>query len=196
MVNAERRQRPGLGWLALIALALTLVLPPVAVSIAPDPPVAATLPTAATGTYRVYVADWGYHTAIILQQAATWQLGSLGNERAPFVEFAWGDRRFYMENNYRPDGKLARCFPRRQRLRQAILSGARPLSLVHRLQPLDSRAPRLRGAGARRLRCDLLRSGRRRAPRRRSHREWQRDVHSPLVAFPAYMKGPMIKLYG
>src|SRR3954465_221709 len=54
MVNAERRQRPGLGWLALIALALTLVLPPVAVSIAPDPPVAATLPTAATGTYRVY----------------------------------------------------------------------------------------------------------------------------------------------
>ena len=110
MVSGERRRRPRWGWLVLIALALILVVPPIIVSISPDAPVAAAIPTAPEGTYRVYVADWSYHTSIIFQQPSTWQLGSLGTESAPFVEFAWGDRRFYMESNYRPDALFATLF--------------------------------------------------------------------------------------
>ncbi len=53
--------------------------------------------------YRVFVVDWGYHTAIIAEQPSGWALGPPGEERAPFLESAWGDRRFYLESNYRPD---------------------------------------------------------------------------------------------
>ena len=96
--------------LVLVVLALILVVPPIAVSISPDGPAPATIPDLPTGSYRVYVADWGYHTSIILQQPPTWHLGSLGSETAPFVEFAWGDRRFFMESNYRPDALFATLF--------------------------------------------------------------------------------------
>jgi hypothetical protein len=72
---------------------------------------------APAGHYRVYVADWGYHTSIILQQPANWQLGPLGTERAPFVEFAWGDRRFYMDGNHRPDVVFAAVFLRTDSVR-------------------------------------------------------------------------------
>ena len=57
---------------------------------------------APAGRYRVYVADWGYHTSIILEQPPAWRLGPPGEEASPFVEFAWGDRRFYKDSDYRP----------------------------------------------------------------------------------------------
>ena len=107
---AEQRRRVRWGWLFRVALALIVFLPPIVVSISPDPPLAVAVAAAPAGTYRVYVADWGYHTSIILQQPPTWRLGSLGSETAPFVEFAWGDRRFYMESNYRPDALFAALF--------------------------------------------------------------------------------------
>lgn len=53
------------------------------------------------GPYRVYVANWGYHTSIFIEQPPGWRMGPPGEETAPFVEFAWGDRRFYMESNFK-----------------------------------------------------------------------------------------------
>lgn len=104
------RGRPRWGRVILLVVLLTLLLPPLAVTVWPDAPATGALPAVPAGTYRVYVADWGYHTSIILEQPPTWQLGSLGKESAPFVEFAWGDRRFYMESNYRPDALFATLF--------------------------------------------------------------------------------------
>ena len=65
------------------------------------------LPNVPEGTYRVSVVDWGYHTAIVVPQPAGWTLGPPGKERAPVLEYAWGDRRFYMESNYWPQSVYA-----------------------------------------------------------------------------------------
>jgi hypothetical protein len=58
----------------------------------------------------VFVADWGYHTAVIVEQPHGWQLGPPGEETAPFLEYAWGDRRFYYESNFRPHAVFAALF--------------------------------------------------------------------------------------
>lgn len=60
------------------------------------------LPNVPDGAYRVYVVDWGYHTAIVVPQPEGWTLGPPGEERALLLEYAWGDRRFYMESNFWP----------------------------------------------------------------------------------------------
>ena len=60
----------------------------------PMPP-ALTVPIEA-GPYSVYVADWGYHTSIILQQPSGWKLGPDNLPTAAYVEFAWGNRAYYM----------------------------------------------------------------------------------------------------
>jgi hypothetical protein len=65
------------------------------------------LPAIPEGRYRVFVADWGYHTAIVVEQPPGWVLGPPGEERARFLEFAWGDRRFYMESKYAPHSVFA-----------------------------------------------------------------------------------------
>ena len=44
------------------------------------------LPNVPDGTYRVYVVDWGYHTAIVAPQPAGWMLGPPGEEQAPLLE--------------------------------------------------------------------------------------------------------------
>lgn len=64
----------------------------------------------AHGDFRVYVADWGYHTSIIFEQPTGWQLGPTGDARAPYVEAAWGDRRYYMESDYEPQAIFATLF--------------------------------------------------------------------------------------
>lgn len=58
------------------------------------------LPMPPPGSYRVQVADMGYHTAVVVEQPRGWALGPPGEESAPFLEYAWGDRRFYMESNH------------------------------------------------------------------------------------------------
>jgi len=58
----------------------------------------------------VYVAGWGYHTSVIVEQPLGFRLGPSGEEDAPFVEFAWGNRRFYMESNYWPHTIFAAVF--------------------------------------------------------------------------------------
>ena len=65
------------------------------------------VPVVPPGRYRVHVADWGYHTAIVLEQPPGWSMGPTGEERAPFLEYAWGDRRFFMESDYRPHAVFA-----------------------------------------------------------------------------------------
>jgi hypothetical protein len=61
------------------------------------------LPPPPAGPYRVLVVDWGLHTAIVVQQPPGWRLGPPGAEAAPFLEVAWGDRRYYAEGQRRLD---------------------------------------------------------------------------------------------
>ena len=53
------------------------------------------LPQPPVGRYTVLVADWGHHTSIVVQQPPGWRLGPPGAEAAPFLEVAWGDRRYF-----------------------------------------------------------------------------------------------------
>jgi len=97
-----------------IAAALAVVLalgPPVFMALATPPRPAVPPPdVAGDGPFRVYVADWGYHTSIIVEQPPGLRLGPPGEEGASYVEYAWGDRRFYMESNYRPHSVFATLF--------------------------------------------------------------------------------------
>lgn len=93
--------------LALLATAILLLVPPLASELESEPQTVDATEPQTPGLFRVYVADWGYHTSIILEQPPNWRLGPPGQEAAPFVEYAWGDRRFYMEANYRPDAVFA-----------------------------------------------------------------------------------------
>ena len=96
--------------LAALAVALFIVIPLIA-ELSPVSPRYVTVdPIADSGAFRVFVADWGYHTSIIVAQPSGTQLGPPGRERAPFVEYAWGDRRFYMEGNHRPHALFAALF--------------------------------------------------------------------------------------
>ena len=89
-----------LGFAAVFPLAYALGVPEERGADLAVPPVPA-------GRYRVIVADWGYHTAIILEQPRGWSMGPEGDEHAPFIEYAWGDRRFFMESNYGPHAVFA-----------------------------------------------------------------------------------------
>ena len=71
---------------------------------------AALVPTPPDGRYDVYMVDWGYHTAIVVRQPAGWTLGPPGRETAPWLEYAWGDRRFYRDSDYRPHAVFATLF--------------------------------------------------------------------------------------
>ena len=65
------------------------------------------MPTPVGGRYTVYVVDWGYHTAVVVPQAPEWRLGPPRQEAAPYLEYAWGDRRFYRDSDYRPHALFA-----------------------------------------------------------------------------------------
>ena len=89
-------------------LAFALVFPPLyALAVDEVRDAHVSLPAVQTGEYRVLVADWGYHTAILVEQPQGWHLGPPGNERAAFLEYAWGDQRFYMESDFRPHALFA-----------------------------------------------------------------------------------------
>ncbi|MCP9833022.1 MULTISPECIES: DUF2459 domain-containing protein [unclassified Cyanobium] len=81
----------------MLALLLELVGRPLLQAIARPEPRAqlAPLPLPPPGPYTVLVADWGHHTSIVVQQPPGWRLGPPGAEAAPFVEVAWGDRRYF-----------------------------------------------------------------------------------------------------
>jgi len=60
--------------------------------------------------YRIFVVGWDYHTSIIVEQPKLWRLGPPGDESAHFVEYGWGDRRFYMDSNFWPHALFATVF--------------------------------------------------------------------------------------
>ena len=91
-----------------VILAFALFFPLAYALIVPEergPEVA--VPIVPPGRYRVLVADWGYHTAIVLEQPVGWSIGPAGEERAPFLEYAWGDERFFKDSDYRPHAVFA-----------------------------------------------------------------------------------------
>lgn len=61
-------------------------------------------------TARVFVADWGYHTSILVPRPASLRLGPGNGDTARYVEYAWGDRSFYLESNYWPQRLFATVF--------------------------------------------------------------------------------------
>lgn len=101
-------------WLArvvLVLLAFALVFPLLHRAVVPALATPATsLPMPPAGAYDVYVIDWGYHTAIVVRQPVGWTLGPPGREAAPFLEYAWGDRRFYRDSDFRPHSVYATLF--------------------------------------------------------------------------------------
>ena len=89
-------------------LAFTVLYPVIyAITVPEQVGASALLPNVPNGMYRVYVVDWGYHTTIVAPQPDGWALGPPGEERAPLLEYAWGDRRFYMESNFWPQSVYA-----------------------------------------------------------------------------------------
>lgn len=110
-VNTRRARRRRWLRVTLLVLAALLVVPIVFVEMAPGPRPSVEVPeVAAARPLHVFVADWGYHTSITVEQPPGWRLGPQGDEAAPLVEYAWGDRRFYMESNFWPHAVFATLF--------------------------------------------------------------------------------------
>jgi hypothetical protein len=105
------RWKNGAKWLGLGVVLFAILFPPLYVAVSPEPK----RPEVAMGMpvepqYTVYVADWGHHTSIIIPQAPNWHLGPPGAVDAPWLEYAWGDRRFYQDSNYWPHSIFATLF--------------------------------------------------------------------------------------
>ncbi len=110
-------KRAGTLLAAVAMLGLLVVLPMLASDrpIAPGGSVHLPALTSADSARRfaVYVADYGYHTAIFVEQPRNWTLEHVNAEPASsgsYAEFAWGDRRFYMESRYAPWSVFATLF--------------------------------------------------------------------------------------
>lgn len=67
-------------------------------------------PVPGPGPYRVYVVDWDHHTSIVVEQPPGWRLGPPGEEGAPFLDYGWGDKSYFMESDYRPHVLFATVF--------------------------------------------------------------------------------------
>lgn len=92
---------------------MLLGLPPLYVRWAtptPRPPRLPPLSSLTQERYDLYVANWGYHTSIILEQPQGWSLGPVNDPQAPFVEYSWGDRNFYMKGDFSPLSLFATVF--------------------------------------------------------------------------------------
>ena len=91
-----------IGWALAGLLAFALVVPLLYAAVAPERRAPAPAPAVPEGTYRVAVVDWGYHTGLVVEQPPGAAWGPPDERRAPFVEFAWGDRAFYHAADRRP----------------------------------------------------------------------------------------------
>lgn len=62
----------------------------------------AEVPAPSPGLHRVLVQSNGYHAVLIVENRDRLPLGPPENPRAPWLEFSWGDRGFYMESRFWP----------------------------------------------------------------------------------------------
>ncbi|MDX1935161.1 MAG: DUF2459 domain-containing protein [Capsulimonadales bacterium] len=94
------------------ALLLFFLVPAVRIRLLTEPPGVVALPPVPSGKtqYDLYVIAYGYHTAIFLEQPDGWRLGPPGNESADFLEYGWGDRRFYGFNDQSIPAMLTAAF--------------------------------------------------------------------------------------
>jgi hypothetical protein len=108
MSHAARRIGRGIVAVVATVIGFAIVFPLGFAVVAAEParPMVS-VPMPANGRYTIHVVDWDYHTSIILPQPPGWMLGPSGQERAAFVEYAWGDRRFYRDADYRPHAVFA-----------------------------------------------------------------------------------------
>jgi hypothetical protein len=91
--------RLSIRWLSravAIAVAVVIVYSIVAVEVPQPKQPAPSMPPPPSGRYTIYVANWGHHTSIIVPQPVAWHIGPANDPDAPFVEYAWGDRSYFM----------------------------------------------------------------------------------------------------
>jgi hypothetical protein len=112
--SSIRRAARALGLVVAALLGVALVFPPLWAALVPAPsPPAPPMPAwpadagGVAGDDTVYVVDWGYHTAIVIRQPAGWRMGPPGREGSPWLEYAWGDRGFYRDSDFRPHAVYA-----------------------------------------------------------------------------------------
>ena len=92
----------------LWTLAVLLLVPWLWMTLFTPSPVALDLPAIeADAEFRIAVVDHGYHASVLIEQPRGFALGPPGREVSPFVEYGWGDRRFYRESNFWPHALLA-----------------------------------------------------------------------------------------
>ena len=96
-----------LGWVLAGLIGFALLVPLLAAALMDEQRAAPPALPVESGSYRVAVVDWGYHTALVVEQPPGARLGPPGEEGARFVEFAWGDRAFYHAADYRPHALFA-----------------------------------------------------------------------------------------
>ena len=106
MPSRERRA----AW-SIVALRAALVgLPPFFTAPVPSRSNFAVQRTNVATPLALYVVRWGYHTSIIVQRPPDLLLGTQSEPRARYVEYAWGDRRFFMQSDYRVQSLFATVF--------------------------------------------------------------------------------------
>ena len=59
---------------------------------------------------RIYVAVFGFHSAILIEQPKGSRLGPPGNETARYVEYGFGDKEFFRDLNFWPTHLFAAGF--------------------------------------------------------------------------------------
>lgn len=57
--------------------------------------------------YDVYLMEENHHTAVLIEQPPGWRLGPPGDEAAPLVEYAWGEKRYYRDAERTLEVKVA-----------------------------------------------------------------------------------------
>lgn len=97
-------------WAIVALIAALVALPPFFAAPVPARSNFTVQRTSVANPLALYVVRWGYHTSLIIQQPPDLLLGTPSDPRARYVEYAWGDRRFFMQSDYRVHSLFATVF--------------------------------------------------------------------------------------